>query len=64
MLQTVKYLIYDFTFTFPFFFFFASFSIKGPDSTGPFFIYLEYLDAYKMMDRVEISIWNIWMWRK
>ena len=34
------------------------------DSTGPFFIHLEYLDANKMMDKVEISIWNIWMWRK
>ena len=33
-------------------------------SSGPFLIYLEYLDANKMMDKVEISIWNIWMWRK
>ena len=26
--------------------------------------YLEYLHAEKMMAKVEISIWNIWMWRK
>ena len=33
--------------------------------TFPFFsIYLKYLDTNKMMDKVEISVWNIWMWRK
>ena len=33
--------------------------------TFPFFsIYLKYLDTNKMMDKVGISIWNIWMWRK
>ena len=39
-------------------------SSSDPSSTRAFFIYLEYLDAKKMMDKVEISVWNIWMWRK
>ena len=39
-------------------------SSSDTNSTGAFFIYLEYLDAKKMMDKVEISVWNIWMWRK
>ena len=30
-------------------------SSSDPSSTGPFFIYLEYLDAKKMMGKVEIS---------
>ena len=49
MLQAAKYLNYDFTFTSSFFF----------SSGGPFFIYMEYLDAKKMMDKFEISIWNM-----
>ena len=42
----------------------SSSSSFDPSSTRAFFIYLEYLDAKKMMDKVEISVWNIWMWRK
>ena len=56
-----KCLIYDFTFTFSFFFFICS-KLNCPGR--PFFIYLEYLHAKKMVDKVEISIWYIWMWRK
>ena len=42
----------------------ANVSSSGPDSTVPFFIYLEYLDTNKPMANVEISIWNIiWMLR-
>ena len=54
MLQAAKYPIYDSTFTFPFFIMYFRLS-------WPFFIYLEYLHAKKMTDKVEISIWNIWM---
>ena len=36
-------------------------SSSAPSSTGPLLIYL---DAERMMDKVEISVWNIWMWRK
>ena len=73
-LQAAKYLIYDFTFTLSFFFIRGLLLHQGwagiparpcsssdPSSTGPFFIYLEYLDAKEMMDKVEISVWNIWM---
>ena len=42
----------------------SSSSSSHPSLTGPFSIYLEYLDAKKMMDKVDISVWNIWMWRK
>ena len=55
MPQGAKYLIYDSTFTFLFFFFSAR---SAPSSTGPFLIYLEYLDANEMMDKAEISFWN------
>ena len=61
MVQTVKYFIYDFSFTFLFFFISAR---SAPSLTGPFCIYVEYLDANKTMDKVGISILNIWMWRK
>ena len=57
MLQAAKYLIHDFTFTFPFFFICSKLN-------WPLFHLSEIFACKKMMDKVEISIWNIWMWRK
>ena len=57
MLHAANYLMCDFTFTFSFFFICSKLN-------WPLF-HLSGLFAYKkMMDKVEIAIWNIWMWRK
>ena len=57
MPQAAKYLIHDFTFTFPFFFICSKLN-------WPLFHLSEIFARKKMMDKIEISIWNIWMWRK
>ena len=56
MLAT-EYLSCDFTFTFSFFLIYSKLNWYLFHLSGIF-------ACKKMIDKVEISIWNIWMWRK
>ena len=57
ILQATKYLIYDFTLTFSFFFIWSKLNWALFHLSGIF-------GCKRMKDKVEISVWNIWMWRK
>ena len=56
-LQAAKYLIYDFTFTLSFFFIWSKLNWTLFHLSGIFW-------CEKMIHKVEISVWNIWIWRK